>query len=354
MDVTMSQNSRKEYLQKMRWRYAQRTGKRGKTMLIDEFCEVTGHERKYAIKLLGCRRRDPNAPPRKTGRKPDYGESVARVLKEIWLLNEQPCGKRLSPVMPIWLEAYQKRHGSLAEDLLEKLLRISPAQIDRVLAPFRATHPGRRARPPRSNGALKALTPIRAETWDVQEPGWLECDTVAHCGGSMEGSFLWSLDNVDVFSGWTEVGSVWNRGQHALCERFAQIEARMPFILKGVDTDNGGEFLNWHFRGYFEGRQPAVELTRSRPYCKNDQAYVKQKNYTHVRQLLSYDRMEHEELIEPVNELLKVWSLWRNLSCATMKQISSHREKGRLIRRHEKLPAIDRLLASARSGVPGR
>jgi hypothetical protein len=127
MDVTMSQNSRKEYLQKMRWRCAQRTGKRGKTMLIDEFCEVTGHERKYAIKLLGCRRRDPNAPPRKTGRKPDYGESVARVLKEIWLLNEQPCGKRLSPVMPVWLEAYQKRHGSLAEDLLEKLLRISPA-----------------------------------------------------------------------------------------------------------------------------------------------------------------------------------------------------------------------------------
>jgi hypothetical protein len=100
-----------------------------------------------------------------------------------------------------------------------------------------------------------------------------------------------------VFSGWTEVGSVWNRGQYALCERFAQIEARMPFILKGVDTDNGGEFLNWHFRGYFEGRQPAVELTRSRPYCKNDQAYVEQKNYTHVRQRLGYGRMEHEELI---------------------------------------------------------
>jgi hypothetical protein len=157
-----------------------------------------------------------------------------------------------------------------------------------------------------------------------------------------------------VFSGWTEVGSVWNRGQYALCERFAQIEARIPFILKGVDTDNGGEFLNWYFRDYFEGRQPAVELTRSRPYCKNDQAYVEQKNYTHVRRHLGYGRMVHEELIEPVNELLKVWSLWRNLYCATMKQIFSHREKGRLIRRHEKLPAIDRLQASARPGVPGR
>ena len=334
----MSQNSRKEYLQKMRWRYAQRTGKKGKTMLIDELCEVTGYERKYAIKLLGCHRRDPNAPPGSIGRKPAYGEDVALVLKEIWLLNEQPCGKRLAPVLPVWVRSYQKRHGRLAKELEEKLLRISPAQIDRVLAPFRAISPGSRARPPRSHAALKAITPIRAQTWDVHEPGWLESDTVAHCGGSMGGSFLWSLDNVDVFSGWTEVGSVWNCGQHGVCERFGQLEGRFPFAIKGVDTDNGGEFLNWHFRAYFEGREPAVELTRSRPYFKNDQAYVEQKNYTHVRQLLGYERLEHEELVEPVNELLKVWSLWRNLYCATMKQLSSHREEGRLIRRHEKLP----------------
>jgi hypothetical protein len=334
MDVTMSQNSRKKYLQKMRWHYARRTGKQGKTMLLDEFCEVTGHERKYAIKLLGCRRRDRQAPPRKTGRQPTDGKDVAEVLKVIWLLNEQPCGKRLAPVLPVCLTAYQKRHGLLGKELLKKLLRISPAQIGRVLAPVRATQAGRRARPPKSNAALKAVTPFRAEAWHVQEPGWLESDTVARCGGWLAGSILWSLDNVDVFSVWTEVGSVWNRGQHAVCERFGQLEARFPFPLKGVDTDNGGEFLNWHFRGYFEGREPAVELPRSRPYHKNDQAHVEQKNYTHVRQLLGYERLEHEELVEPVNELLQVWSLWRNLYCATMKHICSHRE-GRLIRRHE-------------------
>ncbi len=338
MDVTMSQNSKKEYLKKMRWRYAQRSGKRGKSVLIDEFCEVTGYERKYAIKLLGCRRRRPGAKPRKVGRKPTYGRQVAVKLKEIWLLAEQPCGKRLAPILPLWLRSYEKQRGSLSRTLREKLLRISPAQIDRLLEPCRAEFPGRTVLPPKSNAALKALTPIRAEAWDVQEPGWLECDTVAHCGGSMRGNFLWSLSAVDVFSGWTEIGSVWNCGQHAVRDRFEQIEARLPFALRGVDTDNGGEFLNWHFRDSFKDREPAVKLTRSRPYRKNDQAHVEQKNYTHVRQLLGYDRLGHEELVQPINDLVRLWSLWRNLYCATMKQTESYREGGRLIRRHEKRP----------------
>jgi hypothetical protein len=338
MALNMSQKTKKEYLEKMRWRYGQRSGKMGKTVLIDEFCEMTGHERKYAIKLLASNRCAPDAKKRKKGRKPTYGPDLALVLKEIWLLGEQPCGKRLAPVLPIWLKSYEKRHGPLAQELSKKLIKISASQIDRVLAPIKVTHPGRGTRRPKANTALKAVTPIRAKAWDVKEPGWLETDTVAHCGGSMHGSFLWSLDNVDVFSGWTEVGSVWNCGQHAVCKRFQEIEGRLPFALKGVDTDNGGEFLNWHFHGYFQGREPAVELTRCRPYHKNDQAHVEQKNYTHVRLLLGYERLDYSELVDPVNELLRVWSEWRNLYCATMKQLSSHREGGKLIRRHEKRP----------------
>ena len=334
----MSQNSKKEYLEKMRWRYARRTTKQGRGALISEFCEVTGHERKYAIKLLGHNRGPRKGPPVKAGRKARYGAEVARVLKEIWLLNEQPCGKRLAPVMGIWLEAYEARRGRLKEPLKEKLSQISPAQIDRLLAPARAKSGRRRIRPPKAHAAIKALTPIRAELWDEKEPGMLECDTVAHCGGAMNGSFIWTLDAVDIFSGWTELGAVWNCGQHGVCERFAQLESRMPFEVKGVDTDNGGEFLNWHFRKYFEGRDPAVELSRSRPYRKNDQAHVEQKNHTHVRGLLGHERLGGEELVKPVNDLLARWSLWRNVFCATMKLKSRHREAGKLIRRHEKAP----------------
>ena len=337
MDVTMSQDSKNEYLKKMRWRYAQRTGKQGKSRLIDEFCEVCGYERKYAIKLLGGRRRAPGAARGKAGRKPTYDEAVASKLKEIWMLAEQPCGKRLKPVLAMWLRSYEKRHGRFSAQVRSKMLKISAAQIDRVLAPYRAEHPKRAVLPPR-NHALKEATPVRAETWEVAEPGWLECDTVAHCGGAMDGSFAWSLCSVDVFSGWTEVGAVWNCGQHAVCERFGELEQRLPFPLKGVDTDNGGEFLNWHFHRHFQGRDPVVELTRSRPYRKNDQAYVEQKNYTHVRQLLGYDRLEHEELVAPINQLLGIWSKWRNLFSATMKQESRSRQGGRLIRRHEKTP----------------
>ena len=154
----------------------------------------------------------------------------------------------------------------------------------------------------------------------------------------MDGSFIWSLSMTDIFSGWTEIRSVWNRGQHGVCERFRQIEGNLPFQIKGVDTDNGGEFLNWHFHSYFKERLESVELTRSRPYHKNDQAHIEQKNYTHVRQLLGYDRLDNEGLVEVINKLLVKWSLWSNLYCSTMKQIEKRREGNRQIRRHEKHP----------------
>ena len=337
MGVTMSKKSKKEYLEKMRIRYAGRSGKKGKTALIDEFCEVTGHDRKYGVKLL-TRNRGVEGNGGAKGRPKTYGAGEVTVLKEIWFLAEQPCGKRLSPVLPMWLKSYKKRNGKLGYGVEKKLKEISPAQIDRLLGPTKTQNPNRRIRTPKSNQALKAVTPIRAESWDVHEPGWIEADTVAHCGGSMNGSFIWSLSMTDIFSGWTEIRSVWNRGQHGVCERFEQIEADLPFQIKGVDTDNGGEFLNWHFHSYFKERLESVELTRSRPYHKNDQAHIEQKNYTHVRQLLGYDRLDNEDLVEVINELLVKWSLWNNLYCSTMKQIEKRREGSRQIRKHEKHP----------------
>lgn len=338
MANTMSQNTRNEYLEMMRDRYRRYTGRQARSKLITEFCEVTSHERKYAIKLLRGQRGPGSAPPAKRGVHNTYGQEVIDVLFVIWSNSEQPCGKRLKPMLKEWLPHYQAHHGPLSQQTHDQVLAISPAQIDRVLAERKIGVSKRKPRTPKPNAAIKALVPIRAESWDAKEPGWLEADTVAHCGGHMAESFIWSLTVTDIFSGWTEVRPSWNRGQQNVLHAFSAIETQLPFTMLGVDTDNGGEFLNYHLHDHFTNRSRPIEMTRSRPYRKNDQAHVEQKNDTHVRQLLGYDRLGHQPLMTLTWDLLEAWSLWRNLFTTSFKQIETRREGTRQIRVHEKVP----------------
>ena len=200
--------------------------------------------------------------------------------------------------------------GHCAEQIGVQLAQIRAASIDRRLSGFKVTA-GKKARAPKPANAVKALVKVRAQSWDTTETGWTEVDTVAHCGGNMGGDFIWTLTSVEISSAWTELRAVWNRGQHATFEGLESIWESQPFDLLGVDSDNGGEFLNHHL--YHWLKKHGIEQTRSRPYSKNDQAYVEQKNHTHVRQFLGYERLEHRELLEDLNELLKLWSQWRNL-----------------------------------------
>lgn len=334
----MSHQARDEYLEKMRERYARRPGRQARSALLDEFCTVTGHERKYATKLLGGQRRKTPGQTRR-GRPPIYGDAEKQVIKNIWKASEQPCGKRLKITIREWLPAYEKRHGNLDDDVRRRVLTISPAQLDRLLADEKVSRSDRYRPGLKANAAVKAAVPIRAESWDTNEPGWTEADTVALCGGSMLGDFAWALTCTDIATGWTEARATWNRGQHGVCEAFRRIEQVLPFELKGVDTDNGGEFLNWHLVGHFADREVKVEQTRSRPYHKNDQAHVEQKNYTHVRALLGYDRIGYAEVVASLDRLLAYWSQWNNLYSPTMRQVERRREKGgRVVRRHEKEP----------------
>ena len=337
----MSQPTRNEYLKTMSDRYERYTGKAAKTVLLNEFCEMTGHERKYAIKLLK-RARGPyqkrDSPAPKRGRSKTYSDESIKVIFEIWKHSEQPCGKRLAPMLEVWIPSYEKHRGQISEAIKNEVLSISPAQIDRVLAPRKIGCLSGNRRTPKANAALKALVPIRAESWDAKSPGWLEADTVAHCGGNMGESFIWSLTATDIFSGWTEVRPSWNRGQHSVCDAFVEIEKHLPFTILGVDTDNGGEFLNYHLHSHFTDRIRPVEMTRSRPYRKNDQAHVEQKNSTHVRQLLGHDRFGHDQLMAPIFDLLEAWCIWRNCFTTTFKQIEHRREGSKTIRRHEKIP----------------
>lgn len=318
----MSANSRGEVLVQARGRYEKR-GKRGRSRLLDEVCALCGYERKYASKVLAGERPVVGMSRRaRGGSRPRYGGAERKIIKAIWLAAEQPCGKRLRAALALWLPYYERRNGRLASALRLQVLKISAASIDRLLAPCRVALGSRGRCGTRPGTLLRSQIPIRTEHWEVSGPGFIEADTVAHCGQSMAGEFCWSITATDVHTQWTETRAVPNRGQAAVAARIAQIESSLPFAILGFDTDNGGEFLNWHLLDYFGKRTKPVRFTRSRAYRKNDNARVEQKNWTHVRQLVGYSRLEGVEVAEVLNELYaREWGWFRNFFCPVMKHL---------------------------------
>ena len=276
MSLMMSQESRREVLGKMVERYGGR-GREGRRRLLDEVCELCGYGRKYAIKLLGGKTPIAGGARGRGGPRPRYGEAEKPVLKAIWLSAEQPCGKRLKAAVPLWLPDYEREQGALERELRGRLLAMSAATMDRLLAPVKVSLGSRGRCGTRPGTLLRHQIPIRTEHWDVSGPGWLEADTVAHGGESMAGDFCWTVTLTDVHTPWTETRAVWNKGQPAVQERIAEVEAALPFAILGFDSDNGGEFINWHLADYFRLRKTAVAFTRSRAYRKNDNARVESR-----------------------------------------------------------------------------
>jgi hypothetical protein len=346
--MSMSQTVREEMLPRLRQRYVNR-GRAGRSRMIDELCEQFGYSRKHAIKLLGARAGWGGDPKLRKGRPPKYGQEVAEVLWRIWKAAEQPCGKRLVAMLSLWLPHYETEHGRLPAKVRQQLRSISAAQADRLLAPRKARcqHRGRSGTKPGS--LLKHHIPIRTDNWDISKPGWLEADTVAHCGASLEGDFIWSVTYTDIFSAWTALRAVWNKGATEVVEATREVEAELPFPIEGFDCDNGSEFLNWHLVRYFQQRPRKVGFTRSRPYHKNDNGHVEQKNWTHVRQLLGYDRLDDPAMVQEINRIYReIWEPLHNYFCASAKLVSKDRHGAKVKRRHDKpMTPCDRLLASA-------
>jgi len=342
----MSQKVREEMLPRLRQRYAGR-GREGRSRMIDELCEQFGYSRKHAIKLLNAKAGWGGVVGAKRGRPPVYDSRVEEVLLRIWQTAEQPCGKRLVRLLPLWLPHYEEEFGRLDKALRKLVLRVSAAQVDRILARRKAA--GRRGRcGTKPGGLLKHHIPIRTSNWDITRPGFLEADTVAHCGESLEGDFVWSVTYTDIHSGWTALRAVWNKGAHGIVAATREVEAALPFEILGFDCDNGSEFLNWHLVKYFQERPKQVGFTRSRPYHKDDNGHVEQKNWTHVRQLLGYDRFDDPELPALINALYRDW--WEplhNYFCPSAKLQSKERHGAKVSRRHDKpTTPCDRLLAS--------
>ena len=200
----MSATSRREVVEQARGRYGGR-GKAGRSRLLDEICPLCGYERKYASKLLRGRRPIAGESGRRRGGSQRiYGAAEREVIKKIWLSAEQPCGKRLKAAMPLWLPFYEKRHGQLESKVKAKVLAASAATIDRLLAPCRITLGSRRRCGTRPGTLLRSQIPIRTEHWELSGPGFIEADTVAHCGESMAGEFCWSITPTDVHTQWTK------------------------------------------------------------------------------------------------------------------------------------------------------
>jgi len=326
----MVYQSKREYLDAIRERYG-RAGWAYKRGILDEFCRICGYHRKHAIRLLNTA---PRSRRRRPGPKPQYGPEVREVLKVLWLATNRLCSKLLKAAVPIWGPFYEQQ-TPLNAALRQQLLTISPASIDRLLRPVRRELGAHGLGTTRPGSLLKQQIPIKTSHWENDRLGYVEVDTVAHGGSSTEGDFVWSVTLTDTFSGWTESRAIWNRGYQAVADALRQIEASLPFRLLGFHCDNGGEFLNHHLLRYYLKRDPPICLTRSRPDHKDDNAHVEQKNWTHVRQLLGYSRIDQPELVPHINRLYEGWGLFHNYFCPTLKLAAKTKIGSRYQRRYE-------------------
>ncbi len=333
----MVKTERRAYLDAIRTRY-RRAGKAGKAVILNEFCAVCDYHRKYALRLLSTQHKRNRKTVTKPGPVSRYDTpELIKALRTIWMASDQLCSKRLKAALPLWLPHYQTQFVVLTVETLALLDSISAATIDRLLKPIRAQAGRRGLSGTKPGSLLKKHIPIQAGVWDVTQPGFMEADTVAHCGDSLAGDFVWSLTMMDICTGWTECRATWNKGAHGVMTQIQAIQKALPFPIKGFDCDNGSEFLNWHLLRYFQSHKQPIKFTRSRPYHSNDNAHVEQKNWSCVRQLFGYERLNDARMVARMNEVYaNEFSLFANFFCPTLKLTSKAREGSKWVRKHGK------------------
>lgn len=342
----MSQRTRTEILTKLRRRY-QSAGAEHKKKLLDQAQELLGYHRKAAIRAL-CAAEWVRGPRIITGRPVLYEPGLLRRwLRPIWAASDYACGRRLVAMLPEWIPAYEQDERRLPEEVREKLLMASGRTLDRLLEPLRFERAGRSLTRPGT--LLRQQIPIRGSLWEEGKAGWLEVDTVALCGGSVAGEFVWMVDAVDYATSWVELRAMWGRGQAGTLAALRDMEESLPFDLLGLDSDNGGEFLNHHVLSWLQKRPRPVFMTRSRPYKKDDNAHVEQKNWTHVRQYFGYERHDNPEVVESINALVKgAYGQLLNYFHVTLKLERKERSGGSLKRIYGPAQTpLARVLASA-------
>jgi hypothetical protein len=324
----VTRKSIKEYAQAVKERYCQ-GNKAEKTKILDEFTKTTRLHRKAVIRLLNRRRL---LSGKKPGRPREYGASAVEALRYVWESSDRLCSKRLKPFLPE-LTGVLRRCGDnkMTIEIEKQLCRMSVATIDRLLHPwkqnrrrhsFSTTKPGR---------LLRNAIPIRTfADWQENAPGFIEVDLVAHCGESLEGFYLNTLMAVDVATGWSEFTGVWGKGQQRVGTAVHHVRQNLPFPLLGLDSDNGSEFINQDLAGWCQ--REGITFTRSRPYKKNDNCYVEQKNGSIVRRVIGRDRYSSKAAYETLNRIYYLLRFYVNFFQPTMKLLSKTRHGSKVYR----------------------
>jgi len=333
----MSPGARMECLETVYLRY-KKASLPEKTLILNEFCETCGYHRKHAIRLLNNFKRFTKPKPKKRGAPSIYNKpSITEPLKRIWLAANIPCSKRMKVIIPLWMPGYAKEYGALSLDVIKALYKISAPTIDRILKPLRAKYRLRGRCTTKPGTLLRKQIPIKTDQWNEFKPGFVEADTVAHCGDKIEGDYANTVDLVDIATGWTEQGASWGKGEIGVLAGLKDMEARIPFPILGFDADNGGEFINHHLMRHFNDRVKPVQFTRSRPYHSDDNAHVEQKNWTHVRQWFGYHRLDKRKIVDMMNDLYRTeWRLYHNFFQPSTKLIEKKVIASKTVKRYDK------------------
>lgn len=329
----MTMNAKKELLQGCLKRYL-KAGKREKKTILDELEAHTKMHRKSLIRALRrLQMQDSGLPRGKPGRKIIYSPDVNLALKDIWEISRYLCGERLKPIIAEYVRILKRdklwSHGDKATRLL---LQMSLGTTKNIIAGF-SNYKRKSRNSTTGPGHLHYLIPIRTSPWENPEPGFGEIDTVVHCGDSLAGNVAYTVNYTDIATGWNEQAAQLNKGQSRTLESIKTIKQRLPFALQGLDPDTGAEFINWHLKGWRDANK--IELTRSRPYHRNDNAHIEQKNYTSVRSFVGWRRVDAEKQIKLLNELYEILHLYLNFFQPTMKCVSKERIGSRYIRRYD-------------------
>lgn len=328
-----SLKSKMEYLKAIYARY-HKAAKETKSRILEEFCKVNKYNRKYAIGLLNNPPPEERQQPRKK-RPCLYGNPTIRVAEEIWKASGYLCGQRLKEAIPLWLPA-AKRRFQVSPEIERQLLSISPRQLDNRLKEKKLRIKKRIYSSTRPGSLLKSMIPIRTHFWDVRKPGFTEMDLVAHCGNSGAGTFISTLNLTDIKTAWGEKAAVMGKSQKVVFDGILDIKNALPFRLRGMDSDNGEEFINWHLLRFCRGSRPRIEFTRGRPYKKNDNAHVEQKNWPQVRQIFGWDRYDTQEALDAMNDLyFNELRLFQNLFQPSVKLKKKTRVGSKVIRKYD-------------------
>jgi len=328
----MSQRSKREMIEAIRPRYL-KANKTGKAQILDEFIATTGYHRKYAIRVL---KHGPKPKGlKKPGRRKIYQGEVVNALEQVWEIYGRICSKRLHPFLPEGVLVLERCHElSLSPEIKLLLLSMSRATIDRCLRKARFTHPQHGLSTTKPGSLLKKAIPVRTFTpWEDEHPGFLEIDLVAHCGISTEGIYLNTLTATDLATGWTECLALPNKTQFAVSQAIGELRKNLPFPLLGLDSDNGSEFINDTLYRYCLSEK--ITFTRSRPYQKNDQAHVEQKNWSVVRHTVGYDRLESSEELALLGSIYSDLRLYINFFQPVLKLVAKERVDGKTIHTYD-------------------